>query len=106
MGQCNRDECVDEQEELEYRLTTALDKLREVAAECAECGGTGLKHELIDPAWPHKGVNVVECPACQDIHDVINDCGTLPLNAAKDRDAEDMEVPMDLEERFDRLTRG
>lgn len=103
MGMCNRDECVDEQEELEWRLSLCLDKLREVLASCAECDGTGVVRELKDKAWPHLGYNQVDCQECLDIREVIDECASLPLNEPKDHAAADMEESMDLEERFDRL---
>jgi hypothetical protein len=71
MGQCDRDECADEQEELRGRLEIAVEKLEEWAAECMECDGTGMVNELKDSAWPHLGYNQVECAECTDIRETI-----------------------------------
>lgn len=54
------------------RLALALDKLRGVAAECAECSGTGVvTHlDLRGTAYDRQDF----CEACHDIRDVITRC--------------------------------
>lgn len=49
----------------EQRLALALEKLKEVAASCAECGGTGI--DTFDDAHD-------DCLECLDIREVIAMC--------------------------------
>lgn len=50
------------------RLALAIDKLRECAAECGECGGTGVVTHL-DP----RGTVYDRQDFCEECHD-IRDC--------------------------------
>ena len=64
--------------ELKRRIAVAVAKLKEWAAECAECDGAGVTNKLKDPAWPHEGHNQVPCEECLDIREAIEDL-ELPL---------------------------
>jgi hypothetical protein len=64
--------------ELKQRIAVAVAKLKEWAAECTECDGTGVTNKLKDPAWPHLGHNQVPCEECLDIREAIEDL-EMPL---------------------------
>lgn len=64
--------------ELKRRIAVAVGKLKEWAAECSGCDGTGVTNELKDPAWPHLGHNQVPCDECLDIRETIADL-EMPL---------------------------
>jgi hypothetical protein len=58
----------------EEKLVAAVEKLREVAKQCSDCGGTGVITHL-DPMgsdYDRKDY----CAACADIHAVITVCTT------------------------------
>lgn len=54
------------------RLALAIDKLRELAAECSECSGTGVVTHL-DPRGTAYDTQDF-CDSCHDIRDVIARC--------------------------------
>jgi hypothetical protein len=53
------------------KLVVAVAKLREWAAECAECGGTG---EVTVAIFPNGGEGTNSCDECADIRKVIAEC--------------------------------
>ena len=62
----------------EERLALAVDKLRECAAECGECQGTGMTKSWSEniPGQIVSGVYeiAVDCDECADIREVIAAC--------------------------------
>lgn len=54
------------------RLALAIEKLKELAGDCAECGGTGCI-TVLDALKPAFG-DVIECDSCDDIREVIAAC--------------------------------
>jgi DnaJ-class molecular chaperone len=54
------------------RLALAVAKLRKVAAECADCAGTGIVTHLDVRGTVYDRQDF--CEACHDIHDVITRC--------------------------------
>ena len=63
-------------QELTRRVGLASAKLKEWAAECAECDGTGLSLEDTSAATVHG--TICACEECQDIREAIEDL-ELPL---------------------------
>jgi DnaJ-class molecular chaperone len=54
------------------RLALAIDKLREVAAGCGDCGGTGVVTHLDVRGTVYDRQDF--CDSCHDIRDVIARC--------------------------------
>ena len=54
------------------RLVLAIAKLREVAAECAECSGTGVVTHLDPRGTVYDRQDF--CEACHDIRDCVTRC--------------------------------
>lgn len=64
-------------EKLEYqrqgeRLVQAVDMLRNLAAECSECAGTGKEYR-----YNHGERYQVSCRTCDDIRRVIKACSSV-----------------------------
>lgn len=58
--------------EIAERLALAIAKLREVAGECGDCGGTGVVTHLDVRGTVYDRQDF--CDSCHDIRDVIARC--------------------------------
>lgn len=56
---------------LQVTICRMRDKLLELAKECAECGGTGCKEDVVEHAAFGPQVQTIDCESCLDIRELL-----------------------------------